>query len=544
MPGLSDAFEAIGEAIEHTLPSGHAPGMALAVTDDRETLGAAVRGFAEVARGVPVKPDTRFQIGSISKSFVALVALQEEAEGNLSLDASINDLLPWLELPEPFGPITLHHLLTHTGGLMIGAEHGPWGMADALRLREQPPTFAPGERFWYSNAGYKLVGHALERITGRPIHDLLTERVLGPLAMASSEGAITEAARMTSAVGYEPVFSDRPAHLETPLAPAVWQSSNAADGSIISTVADMCEYARLVLNGGRGPHGGLLSPEAFERWVGPHVDSDEPNHGYGYGWGTSQIAGRRTVWHTGGTIGFTALVAVWPEEGLGVAAMANGSVEKRATGWFALEAVAAALKGEPLPTFEHPPAPDLVADAEALAGRYSSGARTWELEAESGGLVLRTGPLAVRLHQVSPGSLIAPHPALDRYPIRPVKEEGEQVIGVTYGPGWFGREGAEPVLAADLPAGWEAFPGLYRSDNPWSSALSVYARLGRLYLTWPADPEEELELTPGSDGWLIAGEAWSPRRARFSDVVDGLAQTLEFNGQVLTRSFEGLSPRA
>ena len=69
MPGLSEAFERIGAALEHHLPVSHAGGIALAVTDREEILGVAVRGFADAASGQPVKPETRFEIGSISTYF-------------------------------------------------------------------------------------------------------------------------------------------------------------------------------------------------------------------------------------------------------------------------------------------------------------------------------------------------------------------------------------------------------------------------------------------------------------------------------------------
>jgi D-alanyl-D-alanine carboxypeptidase len=161
VPGLAQAFDRIGEALERHLPVTHAAGVALVVTDPEETLGVAVRGFADVASGIPIRPETRFMIGSISKSFAAIVVLQEVEAGRLDLHASVNELLPWLELPEPFGPITLHHLLTHTSGLAAGTEDAPTALGAALRLRDVPPTFPPGERFWYSNDGYKLAGLVL-----------------------------------------------------------------------------------------------------------------------------------------------------------------------------------------------------------------------------------------------------------------------------------------------------------------------------------------------------------------------------------------------
>ena len=99
------------------------------------------------------------------------------------------------------------------------------------------------------------------------------ERILGPLGMTRSVGAILEEDRADAAVGYEPIASDRPPHLQSQLAPAVWQVSNVADGSIVSTVADLCAYARIVLGGGRGSSGTLLDPDRFERWIGPYVDA-------------------------------------------------------------------------------------------------------------------------------------------------------------------------------------------------------------------------------------------------------------------------------
>ena len=106
--------------------------------------------------------------------------MQEVDAGRLDLHVSVNEILPWLELPEPFGPITMHHLLTHTAGLHTGTEDAP-GFAGALHLlRTHPATCAPGERFHYSNDGYKIVGAVLEDLTGLPIHELLRDRLLGP----------------------------------------------------------------------------------------------------------------------------------------------------------------------------------------------------------------------------------------------------------------------------------------------------------------------------------------------------------------------------
>jgi D-alanyl-D-alanine carboxypeptidase len=532
--GLEDAFERIGRAAEDLLPRSHAPGLALAVTDREATLGAVVRGFADVAASRAVGPNTRFQIGSISKSFAALCALQEEAQGNLSLDVSVNELLPWVELPEPFGPITLHHLLTHTSGLMTGVEHGPWGIADAVRARAYPATFAPGERFSYSNLGYKLVGHVLERVTGMPVHELLHERILGPLGMTRSVGAIVEDDRADAAVGYEPLRSDRPAHLQSPLASAAWQVSNTADGSIVSTVGDLCAYARIVLARG----GGLLGDAAFDRWIGPYADTEERGTRYGYGWDVVDGDGGRLIRHTGGTVGFTALLAISPDDGLAVAICLNGHGVREALGSFALATVAAAVRGERLPDVVPAEPPDHVSDARVIAGRFIAGDATLDLEAADGGLLLRSGPLAVRLERWpdEPDTFAVPHPAFDRYLLRLVRDERGEASGLTHGPTRYARDGERPPDGVEGPPG--PFGGLYRADGPWTRAIRVYERDGRLFAMWPSDGEEH-ELRALADGWFAVGDPVLPRRCRFEDVVDGLAQTLEYDGAELSRSFDG-----
>ena len=253
MAGLQEAFERVGASLEHHLTASHAAGAALAVTDRRGDPGG--RGARDGRRrvGRPVRPETRFQIGSISKSFAAIVAMQEVDAGRLDLHVSVNELLPWLGLPEPFGPITMHHLLTHTAGLHTGTEDAP-GFAGAVHLlRSYPATSAPGERYHYSNDGYKIVGAVLEAVTGQPIHELLRLRLLGPLGMTSSVAAITDEIWTDHATGYEPLRSDRPAQLRHPLVPAPRIVSNTADGSIVSNVVDMCAYARFLLARGDRP---------------------------------------------------------------------------------------------------------------------------------------------------------------------------------------------------------------------------------------------------------------------------------------------------
>lgn len=547
MPGLNEAFERIGAALEHHLPLSHAGGIALAVTDREELLGVAVRGFADAASGQPVRPETRFEIGSISKSFAAAVVMQEVEEGRLDLHVSVNELLPWLELPEPFGPITLHHLLTHSSGLAIGTEDAPTGWGAAANLRSLPPTFAPGEHFWYCNDGYKLVGLVLERVTGTPIHDLLHQRILAPLGMASSVAAITDEVRLDLATGYEPMVYDRPPQLTHPLVPATWTVSNTADGSIVSNVIDMGAYARFLLNGGEGPNGRVLSESAFDELTAWRIaDPDTPGSDYAYGLAVPEPgSSRRFIAHSGGMVGYTAFLIVRPDEGLGCVVLQNGSGGKAAVTEYALAAVGASLAGRELPEPPFPRDPEVHPAAADFAGRYVGDRRTLEVAVEDGGrLRLKVGPVGVLLQQdplADPSdAFLVPHGSLDRSLLRFGRDAAGQVVEAFHGDEWFRGErwtGDEPPPHPDA---WNAYPGLYRNNDPWSPVLRVRLRKGRLALEWPWEGEVggTDELTPLDDGSFAVGETWTPRRIRFSRVIDGRAAVAEYNGGRWYRSFE------
>ncbi|MGH2680324.1 MAG: serine hydrolase [Actinomycetota bacterium] len=548
MAGLRAAFDRVGVSLEHHLTASHAAGAALAVTDREEILGVAVRGMADVASATPVRPETRFQIGSISKSFAAIVAMQEADGGTLDLQASANELIPWLGLPEPFGPITMHHLLTHTAGLHTGSEEAP-GFAGALQLlRTNPATFAPGERFHYSNDGYKIVGAVLEEITGLPIHELLLDRLLGPLGMTSSVAAITDEIWTDHATGYEPMLTDRPAQLRHPLVPAPRIVSNTADGSIVSTVVDMCSYARMLLARGDVPDGRgarILSEEGFLRLLGSAVDDGE--HGrYGYGLWEEVVDGRSWVGHSGGMVGYTALLVTVPAEGLACVMLQNGQGSRAPVVEAALDAVRAGLTGAPLPAPWAPPPATAIPGADAFVGAYAGDdGRTLVVETEEDGLTMSVGGIRARLERdpllSEPGdTFLAAHPAFERFPVAFRRDDAGRVVEVFHGETWFRGERYEGPGPEEPPADWHRHPGLYRNDDPWNPVLRIVLRKGRLEISWPTDAgdEEGGELVPLEDGSFGVGDPAVPRRIRFDGDVRGATAIATVDGGRWYRSFE------
>jgi D-alanyl-D-alanine carboxypeptidase len=547
--GLAEAFERAGRSLEHHLTASHAAGAALAVTDREEILGVVVRGMADVASRTPVRPETRFQIGSISKSFAAIVAMQEVDAGRLDLGVSVNGLVPWLRLPEPFGPITMHHLLTHTAGLHTGTEDAP-GLAGALELlRAHPATSPPGARFHYSNDGYKIVGAVLEELTGRPIHELLRERLLGPLGMTASVAAITDEIWTDHATGYEPMLTDRPAQLRHPLVPAPRIVSNTADGSIVSNVIDMCAYARLLLAHGdvEGDDGArILSEDGFARLMARAVVDDEGGT-YGYGLWTEEVDGATWLGHSGGMVGYRALLVTTHDEGLGAVFLQNGH-GARPVGVVgaALAQVRAALSGDAPPEPWVPPAATTIPDANRYAGTFAGDdGRTLVVRTEGDGLSITVGSLSARLERdpllADPGtSFLVAHPALERFPLEFGTEGDGKVVEAFHGNAWFRTErfaGPEPE---EPPEAWRRHQGLYRNDDPWNPVLRIVLRKGALAILWPTDAgdEEAGALVPLDDGSFCVGDPGLPRRVRFEGDVDGMTAVTVFNGGRWYRSFE------
>jgi D-alanyl-D-alanine carboxypeptidase len=546
--GLADAFERIGSFLEHRMPLLHAPGAALAVTDREEVLGVVVRGFADAAAGSPVRPETRFEIGSISKSFAAILAMQEVEAGRLDLHAPISDLLPWLGLEQPLGPITPHHLLTHTSGLAIGTEESPTGRGALWILRRVAPTFPPGERFHYSNDGYKIVGAILERLTGRRMPDLLRERIFEPLGMGASEGRILNATRRDVAVGYQTIFDDRPSQRHHELAPAPWTVSDTADGAIVSNVVDMSAYVRLLLHRGEAPDGTrILSEDAFATFTQPRIEEpveerEVPGH-YAYGLSIGLREGRAILTHSGGMVGYTALLIVEPDEGLGCVMLLNGQGDRLQTVGYALDSVGATVRGEAVPAVSHPRDPASIEDASDYEGEYRDGSHAVRIAASGDGLWLRDGDVEAALEREpllgaagDRDRFLVVHPDLDRYPLAFHRRDG-RVVEAVHGPARLLRDGEAGSEAPELPEAWHAVEGVYRSNDPWDPVLRVFSRAGRLFLFSPGDGEE-WEMSSLGDGSFAAGDPALPRRLRFEGEADGRAIVADYNGGRWYRSNE------
>jgi D-alanyl-D-alanine carboxypeptidase len=178
------------------------PGATLGVAlPDGSTLALAT-GVSDTARRTPMRPTDRLLQGSVGKTYVAAIALQLVHEGKLDLDARVSRYLgdaPWFARLPNAADITVRQLMTHTSGL-VRYEFQPaftaalrrdpyrtWTPADRLAyVMDTKAPFAAGQGWEYSDTNYIVLGMVLERITGRPYHDLLRQRLLEPLGLRNT----------------------------------------------------------------------------------------------------------------------------------------------------------------------------------------------------------------------------------------------------------------------------------------------------------------------------------------------------------------------
>lgn len=330
------------------------PGMAVAVAGP-DGFGFVAKGWAEL-RKRPIDEDTLFETGSIGKTYTAVLA-----SDLLDPQAAVTDYLPWFEVRSDFAPIRIEHLLTHSAGLVRGPEVTADSRFDVWALRDTEPAFPPGERFYYSNVGYRTLGYALEAATGERYRDLLTSRILEPLGLGHTEPEITAEIRGRMAVGYDRLHDDRAPTPDDPLYPAPWLETGTADGCLASTAGDLAAF---------GAH--LLSGPAERLTSGPLLDSgDEWSYGYGL-----ERKGE-LIRHGGSMPGFASTLLGDLDSGHAVAVLMNGADEHDATevvADFALD-LHRGLKpeppGDPEPPPDDPPAPELDEYAP-FYGRYRS----------------------------------------------------------------------------------------------------------------------------------------------------------------------------
>ena len=324
-------------------------GLAVAVVRDGSLEWFLGDGVGDVESKEPISEDTVFRIGSITKTFTAIAAMQLCELGLVDLDSPANDYLRTFRLipAKPGFRPTVRHLLTHTAGIGYwrrlsdllqpgvgsGDRAGRSGtppLAEYYR-RGLPVEVEPGTKWAYSNHGFAALGQIVEDVSGQPLEAYLRERIFEPLEMNHTDLVRSERVGSRLATGYvlrsrglKPV-ADR--EVPTP-------------GGIYSAAADLARYIAALQQMYAGQQDLVLKPETLASMCQPHFQLDPRLLGMGLAFELGEESGHKTIGKTGIVSGFHSAMVLAPEDRIGVVVLSNtGGLDGRN----ATAALAAAL---------------------------------------------------------------------------------------------------------------------------------------------------------------------------------------------------------
>ena len=517
-------FDEIDTYVTSMMRRARTPGLAVAFFDQTQIRHVATYGLADLEAKTPMAPTHLFAIGSITKTFTALATLQAVEKGLLDLQHPVSDYLSWFEVQTQYEPITLHHLLTHSSGLIGVIDRSPDTRGAVWALRETRTGWPPGSRFAYSDAGYQILSLVLEEVYQQPFAEILRDNIFVPLEMSASKGAITHTIRPSMAKGYDYLQNDRPHAPHDPLVVAPWIETSAGDCSIVSSVEDMAKFGRMLLSEGETATGRLLSAEGFARMSQSHTSAGWVD--YGYGLMIHSHEGFRHIGHAGGMPGYSAELIVDTENQIGIAILNNG-LRPDGLYWKLMSCWRTFSLGQSLSQLDLTVDDALhVKNVTDYVGLYQGHGKT--LRVTTHGQMLFVEYLDQRLHleERATGCFYVEHPdfALFLLQFQRLESDGDvagPVTEILYGPEWYVKDGAETTSEVPYPVQWDAFVGHYRSHNPWQSDFRVILRKGNLLLVMPDGNEESL--VPHSDDEFYVDEEGSPTRIRFDQIAKGQA---------------------
>jgi CubicO group peptidase (beta-lactamase class C family) len=403
MAGVLGKWHAIRSALEALAAHHRVPGASLAVMDGDVVVEAAT-GVANVNTGVDVTPDTLFQIGSNTKLYTATLVMQLVDRGQVDLDAPVRQYIDDFRLGQADAAdcVTVRHLLTHSSGIE-GDYFEDFGRGDdcieqyVASLSQIGQVHPPGERFSYCNTGFTVAGHLVQRMTGRPYHEVLSKRLLEPLGLRETTVLLEEMVGFRYAAGHTV-----DARGKVSVVPQIMMArASAPAGSVTSATArDVLRFVAMHLDGGRAPNGAAVlssqSVAAMQQPQYPIPGSASGRSQVGLAWLMDEWDGVRVIGHGGATLGQLSFLEVLPDRRFAVCLLTNagtGNLLWRDLGSYVFQELA----GVQMPRVPEPPESPPPVDLAAYEGVYKRLSERYELTVEGSTLILTTvptGPLA------------------------------------------------------------------------------------------------------------------------------------------------------
>ena len=297
------------QAAEAALKAG-APAVQIAVSHRGRVIYSEAFGMSDRESATPATSRSVMQIASLTKQFTAAAVLLLAERGALTLDDRIEKFVP--ELNPRGATITLRHLLTHTAG--VGApppnQYAPDTREQFIAgINAQPLAFTPGTQWSYNNANYKLVGHAIESITGMSFAEFVHRELALPLGLLDTGVCGTSNLPRPDGYGVSQGKLMR--------TPAVEMSVPFAAGNLCSTASDLARWSHLLASGR------VILPASYAAMttgIKPPGNTAAP---YGLGVMVANQLGHPTVFHTGGIAGFQSSLVYFSDQDMAIAVIVN-----------------------------------------------------------------------------------------------------------------------------------------------------------------------------------------------------------------------------
>ncbi len=349
MEKISDSFkEKFGQILSKKMATDSIPGMSVAIVKDGNLIYTRGFGARNLQNNLPVTPDTLFGVGSCTKSLTSLAIMQLSERGLIKIKDPVSKYLP-LTVDQGGKPITIHHLMSMSSGLpnlgvaeqvifrFVGGreKYIPISSVEDLIQHvndaEEEIAADPGERMFYLNSGYTLLGEIVARVSGKSFAEFIEEEILKPLQMNRStfsrekfskdEDIMTPYLQETKEENTFSKPSDHPFHLfmEGP-------------GGLLSSAREMANYLIFKMNGKTSHGQKLLGTNNLKEMFEIHCETEDSRNslspfgrsGYGYGWSIQEdFFGHRMISHGGSTGVSSAYLAFLPVKKVGIAAAAN-----------------------------------------------------------------------------------------------------------------------------------------------------------------------------------------------------------------------------
>lgn len=335
--------------LNRLVASGNPPGLSVVVVRDGEVVYKNAFGLADGPRNIKATPDTVYHWWSMTKIPTAVAVMKLQEQDKLNVDDLVTKHLPWFEVKYPStasDPLTVRHLLQHSSGLpdtvpaMVGWVHYDNTTPNQTEVvKKYLPEFnslkfEPGAQAIYSNLNYMVLGAIIEAASGQTYESFIAQNILQPLGMAQTSFVYSSTMAEQAAAGSQPVV-----HFYTPLLPTLLDSRaliRERDGNLlwmnrfyieatpstglIGPASDVAKFMMMYLNHGTLNEAQVLSPESVST-----LTETSPIDGRGLGWYIGESNGERYLEHMGGGAGFASTMRLYPEAGIGIAILANGT---------------------------------------------------------------------------------------------------------------------------------------------------------------------------------------------------------------------------